>query len=117
MAKDKEKVKIEKFDGDRFHSWQELVKWLVASHAPPILDKSTSLNVGCSRRPASAGLHIEFFSLEFKQGLMTPIASIEAINPAKNVLAILLKAVKGVFPTLVTTPRNIPNPTWEGVIQ
>ena len=51
------------------------------------------------------------------KGLMGQLASVQSAVIVEDAIAILLKAVKHVFPALVTTWRNIPNPTFEGVIQ
>ena len=84
---------------------------------------------GAKGKNSKIALKIEFFSLEHKQGddmgafishmksLMAQLASVQSPVADEDAIAILLKAVKSIYPTLVTTLRNIPNPTLEGVIQ
>lgn len=84
---------------------------------------------GASGKNSKISLKIEFFSLELKEGdaigafishmkgLMAQLASVNARMDEDDAVAVLLKAVKKVYPTLVTTLKNIPNPTLEGVIQ
>lgn len=84
---------------------------------------------GARGKNSKISLKIEFFSLEYKQGspmgafishmkgLMGQLASVKAAVNEEDAIAILLKAVKNVHPTLVTTLKNIPNPSLEGVIQ
>ncbi|MCO5594486.1 hypothetical protein L7F22_048517 [Adiantum nelumboides] len=75
-------------------------------------------------------MKISLYALEFKpgveslgafisrmKGLMAQLASVQAPVDHEDAIAILLKSVMHVFPTLVTTLSNVPDLTWEGVIQ
>ena len=75
-------------------------------------------------------LKISLYGLEYKleveqlgafisqmKGIMSQLASVQALVADEDAIAILLKAVMKVYPTLVTTLSNVPDPTLPGVIQ
>lgn len=171
MAKDISR--IEKFNGDGFHSWQTQVKYLlmfkglwlyVNGKKTPnankddevedderaqamimfTIDKSLIHHIdklatatlkweemeksyGAKARNSKIALKFEFFGLEFTQGdlgtfishmkgLMAQLSSIKSKFDEEDVVAILLKVVTKFHPNLVTTFKNVPDPTFEGVI-
>ncbi|MCO5572126.1 hypothetical protein L7F22_025877 [Adiantum nelumboides] len=85
---------------------------------------------GAKGKNSKISMKISLYALEFKpgveslgafisrmKGLMAQLASVQAPVDHEDAIAILLKSVKHVFPTLVTTLSNVPDLTWEGVIQ
>ncbi|MCO5572125.1 hypothetical protein L7F22_025876 [Adiantum nelumboides] len=85
---------------------------------------------GAKGKNSKISMKISLYALEFKpgveslgafisrmKGLMAQLASVQAPVDHEDAIAILLKSVMHVFPTLATTLSNVPDLTWEGVIQ
>ena len=84
---------------------------------------------GATVKNSKMSLRISLYGLEYKpkteqlnafisqmKGIMLHLALVQAPVANEDAISILLKAVIKIYPTLVTTLSNVPNPTFLDVI-
>lgn len=83
---------------------------------------------GASSHTSKLALKIAFFALTMDSGssvathvnnlrsLMTQLASVNSPITEEDAMAVLLKSMPDTYDTIVTTLKNLPNPSLEGII-
>ena len=83
---------------------------------------------GASSHTSKLALKIAFFELKMDSGtsvashvnnlriLMTQLASVNSLIIEDDAMAVLFKSMPETYDTIVTTLKNLPNPSLEGII-